>query len=337
MGMIKTSVRRANGELPTAIQYMPPGTSVINAWCDGNPVRRVIKVDSGAAERLQADLEAKQAAADAGEAPRPCGFFDHEKKAASFIPKRFYWDEAQGVLLEVEWTNAGRTAVAGRDYSYFSPRFTADAVDGTVLGLTDNVEVGSLVNNPAFRTIERIAASGSECSCLDPRRSVEFVQEGRYDAATMEELIALLGLGPDATPEDVLAAVRELKDGKSGGKEPSPAPEVDPQLEEARAELKKKDEALAAANAELAEMRKANEEAFVAEAIEAGHCGPHDDAAKESIRKLYQASPADARRIFCTKKDGQHDGEQITASSSGTQGGSFDVAASYDAEIANLH
>ena len=169
--MIKTSVRRANGELPTAIQYMPPGTSVINAWCDGKPVRRVIRVDAATATRLQADLEAKQAAADAGEAPRPCGFFDHEKKAASFIPQRFRWDDKQGVVLDVEWTNAGRTAVAGRDYSYFSPRFAADPEGGLVLGLTDNVEVGSLVNNPAFRTIERIAASCSDCGNLDPRRA----------------------------------------------------------------------------------------------------------------------------------------------------------------------
>lgn len=336
MGMIKTTVARADGKLPDAIQYMPPGTSVINAWSEGNPVRRVIHVDRSSAQRLQADLEAKQAAADAGEAPRPCGFFDHEKKAASFLPKRFYWQDGLGVMLEVDWTNAGRTAVAGRDYSYFSPRFTADAEDGTVLGLTDNVEVGSLVNNPAFRTIERIAASGSDCSCLDQRRGVEFVQEGRYDTATMEELIALLGLGPDATPEDVLNAVKKLKD-ESGGKESSPAPDVDPQLEEARAELAKKDEELAAANAELAELRKANEETFMKEAIEAGHCGPHDDATKESIRKLYQASPADARRIFCTKKTDALTGEQITASSSGSGGTTVDVAASYEAELAKLN
>ena len=220
--MIKTSVIRANGELPGAIQYMPPGRNVINAWSDGVPVRRVIHVDRAAAQRLQSDLEAKQAAAEAGEAPRPCGFFDHEKKAASFIPLRFDWDDAQGVLLDVEWTNAGRTAVAGRDYSYFSPRFTADAEDGTVLGLTDNVEVGSLVNNPAFRTIERIAASCSDCGDLDQRRGVEFVQERRYNAGTMDELIALLGLGPDATPEDVVAAVKKLQ-GDKGGNEPSPA------------------------------------------------------------------------------------------------------------------
>ena len=334
--MIKTSVRRANGELPTAIQYMPPGTSVINAWCEGKPVRRVIRVDASTATRLQADLEAKQAAAEAGEAPRPCGFFDHEKKAASFIPQRFRWDDAQGVVLDVEWTNAGRTAVAGRDYSYFSPRFAADPEDGLVLGLTDNVEVGSLVNNPAFRTIERIAASCSDCGVLDPRRSVEFAPEGRYSAGTMDELIALLGLGPDATPEDVVAAVKKLQDGQSGGDEPKPAPDVDPELEAAKAELKKRDEELAAANAELAEMRKANEEAFMVDIIEAGHCGPHDEARKESIRKLYRSHPAEARSIFCTKQEAQKAGEQITASHSGAPSGDFDVAASYDADIAKL-
>jgi len=70
--------------------------------------------------------------------------FDHEGKAASAIPRRFYWDN--GIRGEVEWTQAGRNALSGGDYSYFSPEFLIDA------------KKGALFNTPAFQTIERVSA-----------------------------------------------------------------------------------------------------------------------------------------------------------------------------------
>jgi phage I-like protein len=48
--------------------------------------------------------------------------------------------------------------VEGRDYSYFSPSFQIGA-DGAPAGLPDNGAIGALVNNPAFRDMQRIAAS----------------------------------------------------------------------------------------------------------------------------------------------------------------------------------
>jgi phage I-like protein len=52
---------------------------------------------------------------------RPFIDFDHQGKEAAAIPVKFIWDE--GIRLEVEWTSAGREAIAGRTYSYFSPEF----------------------------------------------------------------------------------------------------------------------------------------------------------------------------------------------------------------------
>jgi hypothetical protein len=82
--------------------------------------------------------------------------FDHEGKAASAIPRRFYWDN--GIRGEVEWTQAGRNALSGRDYSYFSPEFLIDAKKGVLRGIPAFGPIGALFNAPAFQTIERVSA-----------------------------------------------------------------------------------------------------------------------------------------------------------------------------------
>lgn len=122
---------------------------------------REVHVDASTAERLQRDLAEKLEAASTGKKARPCGLFDHKDGRACLLPKRFFWDDAKGVMLEADWTQAGKAAVEGRDYSYWSPCFRLGK-DGRVVGLTGGVEVGSLVNNPAFETIARIAAAKAE-------------------------------------------------------------------------------------------------------------------------------------------------------------------------------
>lgn len=170
------------GNAPAVFQYMPAGRSVICASVNGKPGRREVVVDAATAERLQRDLEKKLAAFAAHAKPRPCGLFDHKSGAASLIPQRFSWDEERGVLLEAVWTNAGRAAVEGRDYSYWSPSFRLNA-DGSVVGLQAGVEVGSLVNDPAFERIELVAAGRQEVD--EPEEGVVEVNGGgaEVDAA----------------------------------------------------------------------------------------------------------------------------------------------------------
>lgn len=150
------------GKATAVFQYMPPGKSVICATVDGKPARREVFVDASTAERLQRDLEEKLAAAKAGRKAAPCGLFDHRDGAACLHPKRFTWDDARGVLLEAEWTQAGKAAVEGKDYLYWSPTFRRVKATGRVMGLQDGVEVGSLVNNPAFESIEPVAAAAAD-------------------------------------------------------------------------------------------------------------------------------------------------------------------------------
>lgn len=151
-----------NGKATAVFQYMPPGRSVICATVDGKPARREVFVDASTAERLQRDLVEKLEAADAGRKAAPCGLFDHRDGAACLHPKRFTWDDERGVLLEAEWTQAGKAAVEGKDYLYWSPTFRRHKESGRVVGLQAGVEVGSLVNNPAFESIEPVAAAAAD-------------------------------------------------------------------------------------------------------------------------------------------------------------------------------
>lgn len=163
---------------------MPAGTSVIHASVNGKPGTREVHVDASTAERLQRDLVEKLEAAATGKKARPCGLFDHKDGKACLLPKRFYWDDAKGVMLEAEWTQAGKAAVEGRDYSYWSPCFRLGR-DGRVVGLTGGVEVGSLVNNPAFETIARIAAAKAEVD--EPADDVVDVNGGARETHSEEE------------------------------------------------------------------------------------------------------------------------------------------------------
>lgn len=179
--------------------FLPAGVSVIKASANGKPVTRRVYVDATTAARLQADLETMQAAADANQKARPCGMFDHKTGKASFLPKRFWWLDGRGVMLDVEWTKAGREAVEGRDYSYFSPTFKLR--NGVVTGLDERVEIGSLVNSPAFESMERIAAARTDDDL--PEDGSEVVLCGEVD--TLETL--------EARKADIERRIDELKDG----------------------------------------------------------------------------------------------------------------------------
>lgn len=245
---------------------MPAGRSVICASVNGKPGRREVVVDAATAERLQADLEEKLAAFAAHAKPRPCGLFDHKSGAASLIPQRFSWDEERGVLLEAVWTNAGRAAVEGRDYSYWSPSFRLNA-DGSVVGLQAGVEVGSLVNDPAFERIELVAAGRQEVD--EPEEGVVEVNGGGAEVET-EDHIAEMGLAElraelgkrHAAPviERIKARISELEkkakeagDDEEGpeGSEPEER-EVSPMKKAHLAALKRLEEV----DAELAAKRK---------------------------------------------------------------------------------
>jgi Mu-like prophage I protein len=141
------------GGAPSEIVYLPRGRQQIRPLVSGVPKEITVEVDQDAALVLQEALKRRTR--------RAYGAFDHKPGPAAFHPKGFKWDAARGVVLEVEWTDAGKAAVAGKNYFGFSPTFLIAKDSDRVAGLPDSGEIGSLTNNPAFPGLDRLAASAA--------------------------------------------------------------------------------------------------------------------------------------------------------------------------------
>lgn len=278
--MLSINLTENNGAAPEAVPYMPPGEHSIAATRDGKPERLTVRVDAAACQRLQSDLAEQLAAYEAGEKARPVIMFDHNKSGnAAATPIAFEWDPKRGILLRVEWTQAGREAVEGGNYGYISPAFRAED-DGTITGLTGGVEVGSLVNDPAFEKNACILASKQELPPLanldnkdkkDDNKNVAKDGDINQKNKIMEDIKKALGLPPEADDDAVLAAINALKEKAAG------ADESKKQLEEIKA---------------------ANADEFIKRKTADGTISPHDSAKIEAARAMHIENAARAELIF---------------------------------------
>ncbi|WP_193215175.1 hypothetical protein, partial [Luteolibacter marinus] len=104
--------------IPTEIVYLPEGEHRITPFVDGKAKAVTVKVPAarGAeiAASLQAALEKRQQAN-----VRPWFDFEHKGGVASALPSAFRYEPGKGIMAAVEWTGAGRTAIEGKDFSYF--------------------------------------------------------------------------------------------------------------------------------------------------------------------------------------------------------------------------
>lgn len=182
-----------------SIEFFPSGTHKIVAEKEGRAFETTVHIDQSLVERLNKILFASLADARQGKASRPYIDFGHEAKEAAAIPKRFFW--SNGVRLEVEWTEAGRTKIEGRAYSYFSPTFYADE-SGNVTGIPSVGPIGGLVNTPAFQTIERLAAHKMEASKDSKKteghtmsQSIGIYELAQLAAAKSSHILALIEAG----------------------------------------------------------------------------------------------------------------------------------------------
>lgn len=196
----------AGKPLPDSVEWMPAGTHRIFPKGAGKDGAVVVCVEGDAA-RLDEQLQAARAEADAGKRSRLFVDFNHEGKAAAAIPTRFFWRD--GIRLAVEWTAEGAAAIAGRVFSYFSPEWYPSK-DGHPESIPLVGALGSLVNTPAFQTIERLAAA----------------MDGKDQ--NMQAIALALGLPETATEAEILAKIAELK---------AAADAEDPQVEAAKASL----------------------------------------------------------------------------------------------------
>jgi hypothetical protein len=163
-----------------SIEYAPAGTHKIFAKLNHEPGSIDAVIEAEAAEILNAKLQAWLEEAESGKVSRPFIDFDHEGKIAAALPKRFYWDN--GLRLEVEWTEAGRQAIEGRNYSYFSPEVFMDRKTGKIVGLPPIGPIGALTNTPAFQTIQRLAAASPNLTNKTNQMDIKELQD-KLDAA----------------------------------------------------------------------------------------------------------------------------------------------------------
>jgi hypothetical protein len=243
-------------ELPTSIMFMPAGDSTITPSVNGEAKQISVNVSQRTAHLLQGELDSLLL-----ENVRPYIDFNHEGRTAAAIPKKFVWKD-EGVMLEVDWTNSGKSAVGGRDYSYFSPAFLLND-NGEPVGLPKSGAIGSLVNNPAFRTIKRIAANNG----------AEGTEEIGDNIMTEEEISALR-----TELETVRAENKELKAKLDAQKVESNQSEI----EALKAENKTLKE-----SAEALKVEAANKDAdqLIEAAIRDHKIGPKDETVKASIKK----------------------------------------------------
>jgi hypothetical protein len=142
---------------PAEIVYLPEGKHQITATVDGEPKTIDVHVPAEKGVQIAAMLQSALEGRNKSNV-RPWMDFEHKRGVASALPKSFRYEPGKGIMCAVEWTGAGRAAIEGKDFSYFSPEFYLGD-DGVPDGLPSRGPLGGLVNEPAFREIPRIAAS----------------------------------------------------------------------------------------------------------------------------------------------------------------------------------
>ncbi|NWO05561.1 MAG: phage protease [Alteromonadaceae bacterium] len=107
------------------------------------------------------------------------------------------WREGDGLYaVDVQWTERAAALIEGDEYRYLSPVFKFDRNTGLVTELL----MAAVTNNPAIDGIADVAAA-------------RYLHQPHEEATPVDkELLEMLGLGEDATPEQVRAAIQALKE-----------------------------------------------------------------------------------------------------------------------------
>ncbi|MHB8520722.1 MAG: phage protease [Limisphaerales bacterium] len=253
--------------LPGEFMYMPAGDHEINASRAGRPVSVRVHIDRGTAEALQQSLEAHSS-----ETPhRPFFDFDHDNNKASAWPRKFFWRDT-GVFVAVEWTKSGAEAVQGKDYRAFSPSFFVDAKDPAhVTGAP--LDMGGLVNNPAFKNILPLWAKNQE------------TEKPKTNVMTEQELAAL-----QAKLQKLEQENQELKAKAASSDSADAIQAKDKQITDITAQLNTAREAIQA-------RRKADAEAAVNAAVARGAIAPKNEVIRAKWQTMIEADPTNAELL----------------------------------------
>ena len=146
------------------IQWMPPGEQRIKCHVANEPRDMVFAVNPEHALTMNAMLQWFRAKAAAGEGDEPFIDFNHEDGAASGRPTEMYWGgpdlKSGGIRLRGKWTGSGKSAVANRDFTRFSPQWDFDSKTDEPMGI--GVNLGGLVNRAAFKQMQAVAKDATK-------------------------------------------------------------------------------------------------------------------------------------------------------------------------------
>lgn len=179
----------------TDIQLFPAG--VFRAR-DGRPeglkgwkmnaeiARQVIKLAEQQQTPFVIDYEHQTLYAESSGKPAP---------AAAWFEK-LEWREGDGLYaVDVEWTAKAAAMIEGDEYRYLSPVFKFDKT-----GAVTELLMAAITNYPAIDGIADVAAA-------------RYLHQPHEEATPVdEELLKMLGLEADATPEQIRAAIQALKE-----------------------------------------------------------------------------------------------------------------------------
>lgn len=309
MATYKTNTRETGGKAPTAIVYMPEGRHNIRATINGQPGERVVNVTPECVTALKADLEVKLKAKT-----KPVVYYDHETGPAAYHPTGFDWQDGKGVILLAEPTKSGAEAIEGKSYGYFSPNFLLDE-SGNVAGLNPNsIEVGSLVNEPAFEALDAIAASKSSLVLQgDEGNNPQNPDNKTQTSKNMNEIAKLLGLPEGADEAAVIDAINKLKAAQAAAskeaedkakaddeakKKAAEAAAANKSADEKDAELQKKNEECAAAQAALKALQDQVADSSIKTAVAAGKIPPKDEDAIKTWQAMFAADAVSAAKAL---------------------------------------
>jgi phage I-like protein len=282
-------------EASGSIVYLPEGTHTITASVNGKPKTVTVSVDESVLAAFNEDLGKRHESN-----VRPFAGFDHREGPASFLPQAFRYEPGVGLVLDVEWTSAGRAALDGRDYSYFSPTFLLSK-DGVPSGLTKRGEIGSLVNDPAFEEIPRIAASHQ------PNNMEQLVELGLVEASC----------APDQALEIAKAALADLRESSVQAAEletvKASNAELADKLQAAEAKMVELQTEVDGYKKQMLESAEASAQSAVEEAVKAGRIAPQDDDAKAFWTKSILADAGAAKVLASLPANPALDGQTILA------------------------
>lgn len=270
------SLGYSSGNVPDEIVYLPEGEHKIFATVDGKPGEITVKVPAARGEQIAAALQASLTERGKSNV-RPWLDFEHKRGAASGLPVKFRYESGKGVMCSVEWTGAGRAAIEGKDFSYFSPEFLVGD-DGIPNGLPTRGPLGALVNEPAFREIPRVAAANAESSHNQP-------------TAMSKLIFAALAISAAAENAET-EAVNKIEAIKT---ENATVKASLATVEKERDELKTK---VAAAESEIAKVRKDRADSLVKAAVADGRIAPKDDEMQTKFRTKIEAGDTFAEEIL---------------------------------------